>query len=124
MGRIFIQKASGHMLNQHYLQSMFTLADGGIGCAETNPFMESKVSTTESATDAINKRVSVIDSLENIYEDGMVVEPGVNLRNVGSPDDVAFPGVQRTPTGSLNKQVKQLSRLWQYRNGMSPAPSS
>lgn len=113
------------MLNQHYLESMFTLNPvTKVGCAETNDFMEQRISTTETATDAINHRVTVRDSLVNIFDDGGIAEPGVNVRNDGTPVDVTFPGVQRTPTGSLKKQVKDLSRLWQYRNGQSPGASS
>jgi hypothetical protein len=122
MGRIFIQRASGHMLNQHYLESMFTLnPKTRIGCAPTNAFMEQHVSTVETPGDVINKRTSVLDSLVDIIEDGERVERGVSLRNVGTPVDVEFRGVGRTETGSLEYKVKDLSRLWGYRNGMIPA---
>lgn len=121
MGRIFIQRASGHMLNQHYLESMFTLnPKTKVGCASTNAFMEQHVSTIETPGDVINKRTSVLDSLVDIIEDGERVERGVNMRNVGSPADVYFRGVARTDTGSLEYKVKDLSRLWGYRNGMIP----
>lgn len=121
MGRIFIQKASGHMLNQHYLQSMFTLnPTTGVGCAETNPFMEQHISTNETPEDVINRRATVIDSIVGILEDGMRVDRGANVRNVGTPQDIRFPNVQRRETGSLQLKVKDLSRLWLYRNGMIP----
>jgi hypothetical protein len=121
MGRIFIQRASGHMLNQHYLESMFTLDSvKKVGCARTNAFMEQHVSTIEKPGDVINKRTSVLDSLVDIIEDGERVERGVNMRNVGTPAEVQFPGVPRTDTGSLQYKVKDLSRLWGYRNGMIP----
>lgn len=109
------------MLNQHYLESMFTLNPAtGIGCAETNPFMEQHLSTTESPRDVINKRTTALDSLVDLLEDGERVDRGVNVRNVGSPNDVAFPRVGRTDTGSFQLKVKDLSRLWLYRNGMIP----
>jgi len=110
------------MLNQHYLQSMFTLdPKTGMGCASKNDFMEQIVSTAESARGATRSRATVIDSLVNILEDGEKVESGVDMRNVGSPEDVDFPP---TPGGRDTKvfRVKDLSRLWMYRNGMSPSP--
>jgi hypothetical protein len=122
MGRIFIQRASGHMLNQHYLESMFMLdPDKKVGCAPTNSFMEQHISTSESSDDVINRQTTLLDGVVDILEDGKRVEKGVNVRNVGTPKDVVFPGVGRTDTGSFQLKVKDLSRLWEYRNGLIPA---
>ena len=122
MGRIFIHHASGHMLNQHYLETMFTLDPvKKVGCARTNSFMEQHISTSESSDDVINRPTTLSEGVVAIIEDGKRVEKGVNVRNVGSPKDVVFPGVPRTDTGSFQLKVKNLSRLWEYRNGLIPA---
>lgn len=86
--------------------------------------MEQNLSTSETADDIINRRTTAIDSIVDILEDGERVDRGVNVRNVGTPDDVRFPAVPRTDTGNLNLKVKDLSRLWKYRNGMSPIISA
>lgn len=103
-GRAFSRAAAargreGHLLCQHYLNAMFPLErDGGtgrlVGCAETNAFMEGEVTV------------------------------GVSGDGGGGADDEKPPGspgmLGRGGAGTMTRKVKELSRLWQYRNGRSP----
>ncbi|KAL2279788.1 hypothetical protein FJTKL_13157 [Diaporthe vaccinii] len=104
-GRAFSRTAAwgqeGHLLCQHYLNAMFPLQrDGGtgelVGCAETNAFMEGEVTVgarAEGGGDADD-------------DDG---------KPPGSPGMLGRGGAE-----TMTRKVKELSRLWQYRNGRSP----
>jgi hypothetical protein len=85
VGKLFERKGSGHMLNQHYLDYMFTLDTTTLEVKEDNEFMNSEV------------------DLEIVMNDG--VNGHVNTSLGKAP---------------VKKRVKELSRLWQYRNGLSP----
>lgn len=108
-GRAFSRAAAargqeGHLLCQHYLNAMFPLErDAGtgeiVGCAETNAFMEGEVTVGARG------------------EGG----PGVDGDDEQQPP--ASPGfgmLGREGADSMTRKVKELSRLWQYRNGRSP----
>lgn len=121
IGRMFVRsgEGGGHQFCQHYLDGMFPLAKddkgNGIGCVEEgNEFMESEVLVGGDGGE----------------REGMAVGDGVEVQQVGTPTEVgrarrrrgggaAVPGVRRTETG-VKMKVRELSRLWKYRNGRSP----
>lgn len=83
IGPVFVQDAKGHMLNQHYLNTMFAPGVDG-RTLETNTFMESDV------------------------------HQSLKKRNKGS-DIHGIDGHDGQPV-----KVKEMSRLWCYRDGHSP----
>ncbi|TQB71584.1 hypothetical protein MPDQ_007443 [Monascus purpureus] len=84
MGQLFVRSGPGHLLNQHYLNTMFPLgSDGKVMSA--NGFMNTQVTT-----DATQTGICVIKERER----------------------------RRRQRKAL--RVKDLSRLWMYRNGGSP----
>lgn len=102
-GRVFSRTGArgqeGHLLCQHYLNAMFPLErDGKTGepvrCAETNDFMEDEVTVSGRA------------------EGGGDTDDG---QPPGSPGMLGRGGAE-----TMTRKVKELSRLWQYRNGGSP----
>jgi hypothetical protein len=86
VGKLFERTGSGHMLNQHYLDNMFTLDPETLRVLDSNPFMETEVDVETVMNDIVN---------------------GIGLQHDG----------KHVPT---KKKVKDLSRLWEYRNGSSP----
>lgn len=121
MGRLFQSPESGHLLNQHYLSQMFPL-DENRRCAESNEFMEMDVTFSREEQQRILR-----EDLEISVE---------QCANRTGEAEVAFVGDVNTPItpvqifspNSLNAdereprpvKVKDLSRLWKYRNGQSP----
>lgn len=94
MGKVFERAGSGHLLNQHYLDTMFTLgADGRV--KERNAFMDSDV-------DIIGRGGEV--GISGTMKNGVVT---------GKRRGVAA-------VGKVGMKVRDLSRLWMYRNSMSP----
>ncbi|KAI0381148.1 hypothetical protein F5Y04DRAFT_271096 [Hypomontagnella monticulosa] len=127
IGRVFRRTSprGGHQFSQHYLNGMFPLArnDKGelVGCAERNEFMDSTVEVAKEGTEKDNVREAVEISWALIDLAG------------GEEDilkgEVAVHGSFHEENGKINAgkvRVKDLSRLWQYRNGRSPpsAPDS
>lgn len=104
VGRAFRRKAKGnegHLLCQHYLNAMFPLQrDGGtgklVGCAESNEFMEEDV---------------LVDAGGDGDDEGQQ-----------QPASPGFPNgmLGRDGARKMTRKVRDLSRLWQYRNGNSP----
>lgn len=120
IGRVFRRTSSrgGHQFCQHYLNGMFPLArdaDGEFtGCAEKNDFMNSIVEIAEKGTEKDDIR----EGIENIWSmiemsarRGSDIKGEVAVHGSFSEDDRINDGKVR---------VKDLSRLWQYRNGRSP----
>ncbi|KAG6357041.1 hypothetical protein INS49_014917 [Diaporthe citri] len=104
-GRAFSRTAArgqeGHLLCQHYLNAMFPLERDGktgqlVGCAETNAFMEGEVT--------VGARGEGGDNTDDDSE-----------QPPGSPGMLGRGGAV-----TMTRKVKELSRLWQYRNGRSP----
>ncbi|KAJ5648853.1 uncharacterized protein N7484_002576 [Penicillium longicatenatum] len=93
MGRLFIRAGSGHLLNQHYLDTMFTLGPDH-KVLENNPFMDLEVETKSDCTPHDNCE----DTLLPISATGLL---------------------QENPPPKL--RVKDYSRLWHYRNGGLPS---
>ncbi|KKK20741.1 hypothetical protein ARAM_002713 [Aspergillus rambellii] len=107
MGQVFIRPGSGHQFNQHYMDTMFTSGSDHT-VADSNDFMDMEVETAdckvprESAVPskqvlvAQNERSSSPDSTDTSHLSVLVSERQKRLK------------------------VKDLSRLWLYRNGGSP----
>lgn len=119
MGRIFVRPGTGHLLNQHYLNSMFPL-DKDMRVIEHNEFMDMDVTFTLDDLEEVQNRYR--DTLPNsnrvngaVFEDGH--EGIASLEGSWSGGLLQGSGVQK-PT------VKEFSRLWRYRNGRSPDESS
>ncbi|CZT04996.1 hypothetical protein WAI453_007538 [Rhynchosporium graminicola] len=74
-GSVFTREGSGHLLNMHYLDKMFTIVNGKVD-EDGNPFMNTLI-------------------------------PSRNVRE------------NATGAGE-RKMIKDVSRLWQYRNGLKP----
>lgn len=102
LGRLFIRPGSGHMMNQHYLDTMFTLGPDN-RVLESNAFMDMEV------TMKLDKRNGASDSTEQNREMTFFPVP-----------DLALTGSQQEHDSIQVRRVKDFSRLWQYRNGRSP----
>lgn len=119
IGRVFRRTSSrgGHQFCQHYLNGMFPLARDAegefTGCAETNDFMESIVEIAEKGTEKDDIR-------EGADINWSLIELAGGPSNLGGEVDVhgSFTEAERIKDGKV--KVKDLSRLWQYRNGRSP----
>lgn len=104
-GRAFSRTAArgqeGHLLCQHYLNAMFPLERDGetgelVGCADTNAFMEGDVTVAARGEDP--------DGGDDVDEQ-LPASPGM---------------LGREGAVTMTRKVKELSRLWQYRNGRIP----
>ncbi|KAJ5535622.1 hypothetical protein N7513_008808 [Penicillium frequentans] len=93
IGRLFIRASSGHLLDQHYLDTMFTLGPDH-KVLENNPFMDMEVETRLNGT------------------------PHENCEETLLPISSTEP---RQENHSPVLRVKDYSRLWQYRNGGIPS---
>ncbi|KAL1867518.1 hypothetical protein Daus18300_006362 [Diaporthe australafricana] len=83
----------GHLLNQHYLNAMFPLErKGGGGKGE----------------------------LVGCAETNAFMESEVTVGAQEGDDEPGPPGVLGVEGSTVTRKVKELSRLWQYRNGRSP----
>jgi hypothetical protein len=98
-GRLFKRASSGHMLNQHYLDKMFEMrsvdpSDRSQGeVKDGNEFMDTEVDL-------------------GVYTEWDTVQAVGEKRPQGSPTNLRH--------GTVRVLVKDLSRLWAYRNGGSP----
>lgn len=112
LGRLFVRPGSGHLMNQHYLDNMFTLGPNK-KVLESNPFMDMEVQVTpdmftkNQAADSI-----LLDDTGEATEETFfpIVKTGRPVRNGIRIDDLDGQALR----------VKDFSRLWQYRNGGSP----
>lgn len=143
LGRVFARNSprGGHQFCQHYLDGMFPLARHPTtkvvtGCAETgNEFMESEVEVgrdgDESAVvhEAFERSwlaaLSNGDSVTVDRVDGVNGMNGVNGTNGDTAPSLVeihanSPILARQASHPRPVKVKDVSRLWQYRNGKSP----
>ncbi|KAJ6078314.1 hypothetical protein N7467_008067 [Penicillium canescens] len=104
MGRLFVRPSSGHLLNQHYLDNMFTLGPDH-RVLESNQFMDMEV---EPCASGIN---SYLDSSHRVKYRPIARDKGFLTALSQQMQTNGIDGVLR---------VKDFSRLWQYRNGESP----
>ncbi|KAE8164898.1 hypothetical protein BDV40DRAFT_259476 [Aspergillus tamarii] len=109
MGRIFVRPGSGHQLNQHYLDTMFTLGPDR-RALDTNEFMEMGARTVEyekiQPKHVRHERHEVLVTNKRPSDRNRTIP--ANPLGLGN-------GHEQRPV-----KVKDLSRLWQYRNGGSP----
>ncbi|KAI1848379.1 hypothetical protein JX266_005685 [Neoarthrinium moseri] len=119
IGRVFSRTSSrgGHQFCQHYLDGMFPLEKNSagefIGCKENNDFMDSIAEKAKRGTEQEDLR----EGIENSWD--MIELAGREGSELDS--DVAVHGSFHEGR-LLNREVrvKDLSRLWLYRNGKSP----
>lgn len=121
IGRVFSRTSTrgGHQFCQHYLNGMFPLVRDYkgefIGCADSNEFMNSVVELSGRGTEKDNVR----EGIENSWP--MLELAGRRASFI--KDEVALHGSFHEDTNGIydgKVRVKDLSRLWQYRNGRSP----
>ncbi|KAL2268394.1 hypothetical protein VTJ83DRAFT_3240 [Remersonia thermophila] len=134
-GRLFVRAGplgTGHLLVRHYLDGMFTLREekdeNGVplGVADgdgENEFMESEVALSGGVCENGTRRGEGNGSDLGLDQGGGEVNglSPVRERRRGRGTEGEGKKVQ------ARMKVKELSRLWQYRNGRSPedvAPSS
>ncbi|KAH7060836.1 hypothetical protein B0J12DRAFT_708539 [Macrophomina phaseolina] len=124
MGRIFTRKATGHLLNQHYLNYMFPLGPDN-RALDKNEFMETEVDLegnddfdreglAESLCDLLS---GDSDSDSDVFEEKASVD---DLNSPVLPVNPARSSVTSSRHLPKHPKVKDFSRLWQYRNGRSP----
>lgn len=108
MGRLFVRPGSGHLMNQHYLDNMFTLGPNR-KVLESNSFMdmevEAKIDAASGCTNSIQKEP------DEHREETLLPIPGL---------DGLLPQQDEAHDIRPVLRVKDFSRLWQYRNGGSP----
>ena len=116
MGTVFERRGYGHQFNQHYLNNMFTLDKNG-RVAESNDFMDGEVEVCLD-DERQDTRDAVADGIYSVAGIGRKVNT-VEVRDVNSP--IAAPLTNGQWDRVLkNLKVKDMSRLWKYRNGASP----
>lgn len=131
MGRVFERSGAGHQLNQHYLDNMFPL-DASLRFvreAVKGDFMDSDVEVLNGAHSRETMLQSELDGCASQEREDVIL---LNMSPVSARSDRSEMALWRTATawstGSVNNahetrqgpKVKDLSRLWAYRNGMSP----
>ncbi|KAK8120489.1 hypothetical protein PG999_004609 [Apiospora kogelbergensis] len=134
IGRVFSRTSSrgGHQFCQHYLDGMFPLrrdADGnaivtaaqGGGCdEENNDFMESVVERGGRGTEGEDAREGFANSWALLELAGKREASG----DLAHPEVAVHGSFHGKLSAHLDDgrdvKVKDLSRLWQYRNGKSP----
>lgn len=122
IGRVFARTSSrgGHQFCQHYLDGMFPLARDGdgafTGCADRNDFMDSIVAEGREGADRSDVRENFETSWELIQLAG---RQGSRVKTEVAVHGSFHEGkLDRDGDGKI--RVKDLSRLWLYRNGASP----
>ncbi|KAF4459010.1 hypothetical protein FALBO_14242 [Fusarium albosuccineum] len=103
MGQVFVNRRAGHQLNQHYLDGMFPLDESLHRTREAQPgdFMDIRVHIKEGAG-LPPKQVTRAE-----------LPPGLDITK-GSKKHKVVVDNHNVP------KIKDLSRLWSYRNGESP----
>ncbi|KAH8173922.1 alpha/beta-Hydrolase [Sarocladium implicatum] len=116
IGRLFARSTGrgGHLLNQHYLDGMFPLeldpkTRRPLGADENNEFMEEVVKAGEEGSAMENAR----EAFDMTYS-----SEGFGAGEINTPVKVHNGGEKHKKRGEV--KVKDLSRLWKYRNGKSP----
>lgn len=139
IGRLFSRTDArgGHQFIQHYMDGMFPLARDAVtgqlvGCLEVgNEFMESEIVVGRAGDAGTNEREAFASSYLGCSDDdsdgegergkrsgaaGAAAAGEVLMHNGESP--LALRKRLGLPTEKV--KVKELSRLWKYRNGRSP----
>ncbi|KAK2015415.1 hypothetical protein LZ32DRAFT_616088 [Colletotrichum eremochloae] len=112
IGRLFVRASErgGHQFCQHYLDGMFPLARDSetgefIGASDENEFMESEIQVGREGNAGANAREAF----------------GVSYLGRDFASEVEFHGEHfKGRHRKRTVKVKDISRLWLYRNGRSP----
>lgn len=144
MGRVFERPGQGHQLNQHYLDSMFPLkpsppdrpgigGSGFEGVDEESEFMDTIVEWGKNNDEQRDEREGLALSYLGAKGEPLDTREEVLLRDMSpvSPESTlsALRGEFENGRGFTNAvngderrefKVRDLSRLWSYRNGRSP----
>ena len=140
MGRVFQRSGRGHQFNMHYLDTMFPLDwKRGYGTLETNDFMEkeAKLCGVEANGDLDDDKSKtnrggresldnwVLDVVDWEVANGEPKEHVVvqNSSPVSTRQSTIASQDSLVPSKGLVTKVKDVSRLWAYRNGMVPRDS-
>ncbi|KAK7433397.1 hypothetical protein QQZ08_000337 [Neonectria magnoliae] len=117
LGRLFARAngRGGHQLNQHYLDGMFPLkfdkdTQTYTGADEENEFMEEVLKMGEEGDAMANAREA--------FEISWAGTRGFGTGEISTPVEVH--GLPAKKKLARDAKVKDLSRLWCYRNGRSP----
>lgn len=117
LGRLFARAdgRGGHQLNQHYLDGMFPLKRDEktgkfIGADEDNDFMNEVIK--------VGKEGSAMENVREAFEISWAGTQGFGTGDISTPVEVHGVFGRKAAKGEI--KVKDLSRLWSYRNGMSP----
>lgn len=138
MGRVFVNPRSGHQFNQHYLDTIFPL-DPERRCTREpleGDFMDMDILIGESRVDKIDREGPLLSLYSSGLMDALRATPASASREVHveaemlnvtptSPRDIKSSTFNKGPREygkDAPKKVKlrELSRLWLYRNGGSP----
>lgn len=117
IGRLFSRasRRGGHQFNQHYMDGMFPLQKDPhtgefIGAAEENGFMEEVIK--------IGKEGAAMDKTREAFDITYMGTTGFGSGEINTPVEVH--GVSGKKKLQHEYKVKDVSRLWRYRNGRSP----
>ena len=112
-GRVFIRPGTGHLLNQHYLISIFPLNEN-MCVKENNEFMDMEVKFTIDGAEERTRQ----EYAELLLGSGAAAEGAVVEDQRLDADELMrnWPAVK----GSRKPKVRDFSRLWLYRNGGRP----
>ena len=121
VGQLFKRDGSGHQMNQHYLDNMFPMETPNGPVQETNDFMDQLVnadidSTPTRESDSVNAVSQKVLNQPNGSSVADVPNGALDIDSVA--EDGEAPEVNATRL--QKKPIRELSRLWQYRNGRSP----
>ena len=117
IGRLFARSTGrgGHQLNQHYLDGMFPLRRDSVtghftGADENNAFMSEIVKLGEEGRAMENAREA--------FDISYAGAKGFGTGDVATPVEVHGLSIRKKSNRPVT--VRDLSRLWKYRNGKSP----
>lgn len=128
MGKLFERVGTGHLLNQHYLDYMFPLNAEGIGCADSNAFMDSEIKIMSPSSTAAGRRATMQDEIISRGDSpaGSLGYEPVSVIDINTPISISPLNTwtrsdhQQPTMPATVPRVKDFSRLWHYRNGKSP----
>jgi hypothetical protein len=117
IGRVFKRSGSGHQFNQHYLDNIFPLDTNGQSVREPRPgdFMETIFEpggNSENQAERESPRRSLYTTAQT--EDQVTRY----LQNA----EYLFDGIATVNVIQRPQRMKDVSRLWGYRNGNVPLP--
>ncbi|KAM5351780.1 hypothetical protein ACJ41O_004503 [Fusarium nematophilum] len=120
LGRLFARSTThgGHQLNQHYLDGMFPLkfdqkTGEYTGAAEDNEFMNEVIKVGDEGDAMANTREA--------FEISWAGTQGFGSGEISTPVELhGFSNKNKHKLAIGEVRVKDVSRLWSYRNGRSP----